>query len=106
MFAQQSKVTSKTVIVRPKPVFLKDVEKNYGWSRAVEKLGMDIELSKKFQIKWMKENFPQDTFSSIKVPYLLFGVKSFHASREDIMCVVEDPTGDLFKNQLLSSVII
>ena len=38
-------------VAQPSCVYLKDLEKTYGWSRAVEKLDIDMELSTKFDIK-------------------------------------------------------
>jgi hypothetical protein len=89
----QSQVTSKTTIIRMNPVFLKDVEKTYGWSRAVTKLDVDKELATKFQIKWMKETFTPAAYSSVKLPYVLVGLKRCWAQRDDLSCIVEDPTG-------------
>ena len=92
----QSSVAAGKLLMRAKPVYLKDVEKTYGWSRAMKKLDIDIELSTKFNIKWMKEKFPINTFCSIKIPYILVGIKSFHGRKSDLLCVVEDPSGSYF----------
>jgi len=77
---------------------VKDVETHYGWSRALELLDVPADLSSKFDLKWMKENLTPDKFSSVKVPYVLVGVKSLArvGSCGDVQCDVEDPSGFTF----------
>ena len=86
-----------TRILRRKPTDVKDVETHYGWSRALELLDIPADLSSKFDLKWMQENLTLDKFSTVKVPYVLVGVKSLErvGSDGDVYCDVEDPTGNI-----------
>ena len=86
-----------TRILRRKPSEVKDVETHYGWSRALELLDIPADLSSKFDLKWMQENLTLDKFSTVKVPYVLVGVKSLErvGSDGDVYCDVEDPTGNI-----------
>ena len=96
-FVPQSSVPIGTRILRRKPTDVKDVETHYGWSRALELLDIPADLSSKFDLKWMQENLTLDKFSTVKVPYVLVGVKSLErvGSEGDVYCDVEDPTGNI-----------
>ena len=72
------------------------VDSLYGWSKVMAILELeDIQKTVKFNIKWIKENFFPSSYVSIKVPFLVVGLKSIHSTKNDVNCIVQDQTGKI-----------
>ncbi len=68
----------------------------YEWSKVMAILDLgDIQKTVKFNIKWIKDNFLPCSYLTIKVPFLVVGLKSIHSAKNDVHCIVQDRTGDI-----------